>query len=173
MEKKDKPVLYVITGPAGAGKSTVSRRIAELSVKSALIEGDDLYAQIVGGYVDPWKEGNSLKTFWKLSLSSIKVYLEDGFDVVFNYIISPDQLEMIKRELPDYKIRFAVILVNEETLLERDQMRPEEFRMKERCIVLLNEFKEHNYKKENIIDTSDLSIDETVKEIIQNERFEL
>jgi predicted ABC-type ATPase len=42
--------LYVITGPAGVGKSTISRKIAEASYKSALIEGDDLYAQIVGGF---------------------------------------------------------------------------------------------------------------------------
>ncbi len=32
--------LYVITGPAGVGKSTISRKIAEASSKSALIEGD-------------------------------------------------------------------------------------------------------------------------------------
>ena len=42
--------LYVITGPAGVGKSTISRKIAKASSKSALIEGDDLYSQIVGGY---------------------------------------------------------------------------------------------------------------------------
>ncbi len=47
--------LYVITGPVGVGKSTISRKIAEASSKSALIEGDDLYSQIVGGYVDPWE----------------------------------------------------------------------------------------------------------------------
>ena len=90
--------LYVITGPAGVGKSTISRKIAEASSKSALIEGDDLYAQIVGGYVDPWEEGNYLDTFWRLSLSSIRIYLDDGFDVVFNYIISPGQLNMIRKE---------------------------------------------------------------------------
>ena len=56
------PTLYVITGPAGVGKSTISRKVAEASSKSALIEGDDLYAQIIGGYVDPWLEGNHLDT---------------------------------------------------------------------------------------------------------------
>ena len=49
--------LYVITGPAGVGKSTISRKIAEASSKSALIEGDDLYSQIVGGYLIPGKKG--------------------------------------------------------------------------------------------------------------------
>ena len=137
--------LYVITGPAGVGKSTVSRKIAESFCKSALIEGDDLYAQIIGGYVNPWEEGNYLDTFRKLSLSSIRVYLEDGFDVVFNYIVSPEQLEMIRKEFSNCEIRFVVLLVDEETILARDKIRPAEFQMKERCIILLNDFKEHNY----------------------------
>lgn len=43
--------LYIITGPAGVGKSTISKKIAKLRNKSALIEGDDIYHQVVGGYV--------------------------------------------------------------------------------------------------------------------------
>lgn len=163
--------LYVITGPAGVGKSTISRKIAEASPKSALIEGDDLYAQIIGGYVNPWEEGNYLDTFWKLSLSSIKVYLEDGFDVVFNYIISPDQLDMITKEFEGYEIKFTVLLVDEETILARDKRRPEEFQMKERCIVLLNEFKDHNYPEEYILDTSHITVDETVDSVLKEDRF--
>jgi len=33
--------LYIITGPAGVGKSTISRKIAEDLEKSVLLEGDD------------------------------------------------------------------------------------------------------------------------------------
>ena len=160
--------LYVITGPAGVGKSTISRKIAEASSKSALIEGDDLYAQIVGGYVDPWKEGNYLDTFWKLSLSSIRIYLEDGFDVVFNYIISPGQLDMIRKEFSDHEVRFTVLLVDEETIIERDKRRPEEYQMNERCTILLNEFKDHNYPENFILDTSHLTADETAALVLED-----
>ena len=34
--------LYIITGPAGVGKSTISKKIAESKKKSALIEEDDI-----------------------------------------------------------------------------------------------------------------------------------
>lgn len=163
--------LYVVTGPAGVGKSTISRKLAEASPKSALIEGDDLYAQIVGGYVNPWEEGNFLDTFWKLSLSSIRVYLEDGFDVVFNYIISPEQLNMIREEFSDHEVRFTVLLVDEETIIERDSRRSDEYQMKERCIVLLNEFKDHNYPENFILDTSHLSVDETAALVLEDDRF--
>ena len=34
-------MLYIITGPAGVGKSTISKKIAESKKKSVLIEGDE------------------------------------------------------------------------------------------------------------------------------------
>lgn len=41
------PNLYIITGSAGVGKSTISKKIADSKEKSALIEGDEIYHQIV------------------------------------------------------------------------------------------------------------------------------
>ena len=43
--------------------------------------------------------------------------------------------------------------------------------MNERCIELLNSFKNKDFNKENILDTSDLSIDETVSVIENEKRF--
>lgn len=163
--------LYVITGPAGVGKSTISKKIAESKAKSALIEGDEIYQQVVGSYVSAWKEGNHLDTFLKVCINSIKIYLEDGYDVVFNYIISPDQLEEIKNSIKDCDIKFVVLLVNEETILKRDKERPEDCQMNERCIILLNSFNDEYKNSDNILDTSNLSIDETVDKIEKEKRF--
>lgn len=154
--------LYIITGPAGVGKSTISRRIAESKNKSALIEGDEIYHQVVGGYVQAWKEGNHLDTFWKICLSSIETYLEDGYDVIFNYIVNPENVELIKNKLKNHTIKFVVLVVDEKTLLLRDKERPEDCQMKERCIVLLNSFKNKNYNAQNILDTTNLSVNETI-----------
>ena len=85
--------LYIITGPAGVGKSTISKRIAKLKSKSALVEGDEIYNQVVGGYIPAWKEGNHLDIFLKICINTIKTYLEDGYDVIFNYIVTPNQLK--------------------------------------------------------------------------------
>ena len=163
--------LYIITGPAGVGKSTISKRLAESKDKSVLIEGDEIYHHVVGGYISPWKEGNHLDTFWKVCLSNIKIYLEDGYDVVFNYIIDPEKLNIIKEEFKDYNIKFIVLLVDEETLLKRDKERPEDCQMKERCIVLLNSFKKHNYNPNNIIDTSNLTVEGIINTIENDNRF--
>ena len=88
--------IYLITGPAGVGKSTISKMIAENLERSVLIEGDDVYHLVVGGYVSPWLEGNHLNLFWKNVLSLIKNSLENGYDVVFNYILDQEQVADIK-----------------------------------------------------------------------------
>ena len=163
--------LYIITGPAGVGKTTISKRLAQSKEKSVLIEGDDIYSQVVGGYVQAWKEGNHLETFWKVCINTIKTYLEDGYDVIFNYIVTPKPLERMKNEFKNYTIKFIVLLVNEETLLLRDKERPEDCQMKDRCITLLKSFKNTNYNKQNILDTTNLSIEETVDIIENDSRF--
>ena len=165
------PNLYVITGPAGVGKSTVSKELAQNLGKSALIEGDEIYHQVIGGYIPAWKKGNHLQTFWKVCINIVRNYLEDGFDVVFNYIVTPENLALLKNEFKDYTIKFIVLLVDESTLLLRDKERPKDCQMKERCITLLNNFKNINYNSKNILDTSNLSIDETLNLIENDNRF--
>ena len=163
--------LYIITGPAGVGKSTISRKIAEYKKKSALIEGDDIYHQVIGGYVQAWKEGNHLEVFWKVCISTIRTYLEDGYDVIFNYIVTPTPLKQIQEEFKDYDIKFIVLLVDAKTLLLRDKERPEDCQMNERCITLLNSFKNNNYNKQNVLDTSNITVNETVDIIENDNRF--
>lgn len=163
--------LYVITGPAGVGKSTVSKKLAEKSSKSVLIEGDEIYHQVVGGYVAAWKDENHLDVFWKVCIDMIRTYLENGYDVVFNYIVSLDNLEDIKRNLGDSEIKFVVLMVDEDTLLSRDALRDEDCQMKERCVVLLNSFRSKGFDERFVFDSSGLSVDETVDVIENDERF--
>ncbi len=163
--------LYIITGPAGVGKTTISKGLAKRCKKSALIEGDDIYHQVVGGYVQAWKSGNHLKTFWKICINTIKIYLEDGFDVVFNYIVTPENIQLIKSSIQNYNIKFIVLLTDESTLLSRDKQRPIDCQMNERCLTLLNNFKNRKYSPNNILDTTNLSVDETLNIIEIDNKF--
>ena len=163
--------LYIITGPAGVGKSTISKEIAKISKKSALIEGDDIYHLVCGGYVSPWKEGNHLKVFWENCIDIIKNFLSNGYDVVFNYIINKEKMEELKNKFKDVEVKFIVLMVDEETIVKRDKMRPEDSQMKERALILLENTKKQSFNKNNILDTSNLIIKETVEIILNNDRF--
>lgn len=163
--------LYIITGPAGAGKSTISRKIAESKSKSVLIEGDDIYHQVVGGYVQAWKQGNNLDIFWKICIDMIDIYLSNGYTVVFNYIVNPENIKALQDKFKEYKIKFIILITDEETLLSRDKERPKDCQMGERCLTLLNNFKNKNFNKNNFLDTSNLSVDETLEEIEEDNKY--
>lgn len=165
--------LYIITGPAGVGKSTISKRIASSLEKSVLIEGDDIYNQFVGGRISPWKENAPLDLFWENCLMLIDNYLKNGYDVVFNYIIKQKHFNVLKDKFNNYNRQFTVLLVDENTIVERDKERPKDCQMGERSLVLLNEFKNENYDKKYILNTTNLTIDETTNEILNNTRFNI
>ena len=76
-----------------------------------------------------------------------------------------------KLRIQNYRIKFIVLLVDENTLLLRDKQRPEDCQMKERCITLLKSFKNNNYNEKNILDTSKLSINEIISIIENDNRF--
>src|SRR5262249_10993711 len=46
--------LVVVTGPPGAGKSTVARALAEKFEPSVLVAGDAFFAFLAGGATEPW-----------------------------------------------------------------------------------------------------------------------
>ena len=147
------PTLYVITGPSGVGKTTISKKLSESLPNTVLIEGDDIYHQVIDGYVSPWEDDNHLPTFWKVCLNMFENYLSDGYNVIFNYVVSLGNLEDIREKFKDYDIKFIVLMVDESTLLMRDSERPEDCQMKERCIELLNNFKNTQLPSDTVITT--------------------
>ena len=167
---KNKKKLTIITGPAGVGKSTISNILAEQSKKSALIEGDDIYHLVKGGYISAWNDNNHLEVFWQNVISLIENFLNKDYEVIFNYIVNKDNIKMLKERFKDVEIKYVVLLTDEKTIIERDKSRPLENQMHERVIILLNSFKNQNINDKYILDTSNLSINDTVKEI-DNKRF--
>lgn len=155
--------LYLITGPAGVGKSTISKKLAEEKEKSILIEGDDIYHMVISGYVPAWKENNHLDLFWKNVSDLIRNGLEANYDVVFNYIINYKDYERLKREFSQYEIVFKVLITSKEELLRRDKLRKEECRMNDRCLILLDKFIKQYHDSPFIIDTTFLTVSDTVK----------
>lgn len=71
----------------------------------------------------------------------------------------------ISRKIAECKIKFVVLMTDEDTLLSRDKERPADLQMGERCVTLLNDF------KNNFLDTSKLTIEETLEKIEKNDKY--
>lgn len=164
-------MIYLITGPAGVGKSTISREIAECLPKSVLIEGDDIYHLVVGGYVSPWKNGNHLPLCWKNCEDLIENSIDAGYDVIFNYVLGKEDVERLKKRFKNVDIKFVCLTVDEKTILQRDKLRPKDCQMGKRCLELLKEMQDENFPENFVLDTTGLSVKQTYEKILSSDRF--
>ena len=158
--------LYVITGPAGVGKSTVTNALADSLSKCAVLEGDEVYHQVRSGCVKPWLDGNHLYLMWKNMITLAKNYLEFGFDVVLNYIIYNDDLEFIKDNIKGFDIHFVVLMAERDTVAKRDTERGEEFAVN-RVDKHITKFLSQGYDKKHFLYNDDKNVEQEVQEILE------
>lgn len=166
--------IFVITGPCGVGKSTISKMIASNIKNSALIEGDNIYHMVIGGHVKPWEDdGTYLKLFWENVLDIAENFLKRDITVVLDYIIYPEDTKKIisKFREKNVDIKYIVLMADKNTILERDISRDVDCRMGDRSIELLNEYKKLNIENKYILDTTSLSKEEILKIIMMDKRF--
>lgn len=165
--------IYIISGPAGAGKSTTSKRIAKKLQKSAYIPGDEIDHMVIGGYEKPWLSQYHTDLIWLNILSLTKNYIQHGYDVVIDYVAFMKNADYILNGLRGYdvSIKFVLLKVREEELLRRDAERKPEFQMGQRCIAGLHEILDTNPPVNHIIDTTSTHVEAVVDEIMRNDDF--
>lgn len=168
--------VYIISGPAGVGKSTTSKKLVEQLERSSYISGDDISHLPVNGRGKPWLCEETHKLTWRNILSLAKNLIEFDYDVVIDYVTFPSEANWLANELEsmDVRIVYVVFMVDHETLVIRDRSRDPLFQMGERSVILLNEFKEALKDERHILNTEQYSvhqIDEVVAEILNNNRF--
>ena len=157
--------LFVITGPAGVGKSTVTNALADRLSKCAVLEGDEIYHQVKSGCVKPWLEGNHTDLMWKNIAMLASNYLQEGFDVVLNYIIYNDDLEYIKNNVKGFDIHFVVLMADRDTVSKRDVERGEEFAVN-RVDKHITKFLSQGYADNHFLYNDNKSVEEQVEEIL-------
>ena len=167
--------VYIISGPPGVGKSTVSKELAYSFDKSAVIEGDMIYLMIKSGLVAPWEDdGFYMDLFWDNIISLTNNFLDRGLTVVIEYVIFEDQLKKIATFLKEKQIglKYCVLMAEEKTLKDRDGSRKEIERVGNLSIQARSEFLAKNKEKEkHFLYTDDLDVKETVGIIKTSNQF--
>ncbi|MBO7747603.1 zeta toxin family protein [Paenibacillus sp. MWE-103] len=164
------PVIYLLSGPPGAGKSTTSRAIAERLERSALIDGDDVYHMVAGGNRAPWESPFHVGLMWRNIGALARNFAATGHDVVVNYVVFREDIALFRAALGETAglaaLKFALLVAEEGELRRRDAERPPELRMGERCGMLAD-----HAGSAHALDTTALTLDQAVETILREDRF--
>jgi len=169
--------VYLISGPAGAGKSTTSERLVGQLTRSAYISGDDVSHIPVNGREQPWLSEETNRLTWTNIASLCRNLVNYRFDVVVDYVAFPQDAAWLAKALADLDIRlkYVVLWVEPQTLLARDAMRDEDVQMKERCLILREEFLASGLEARYMLDTTDRKVEDlasVLEEIVTDSRFD-
>lgn len=168
-----KAFICLITGPAGSGKSSTSKALAEKFERSAVIEVDNLRAMIKGGHVRPYPYNEEVELQASLIVKNAcdmaNNFLEKGFNVFIDGVVGRKMLKQYSSFFKDKNFKAFLLLPSVDSLLKRFDDRGVNEELRNRTVDLHNQFSE---KKDElncqIINSSDQTLEETVDEIYKS-----
>jgi cytidylate kinase len=113
-----------VTGPPGAGKSTVAERLAELSDPSAVVAGDQFFAFLRKGVVPPWLDAAHDQNVTVIEAAAAATgRLAARFDAVYDGVVGPWFLDSFFRAVGLSHLHYVVLLPPLTVCLDRVRTR--------------------------------------------------
>jgi len=163
-------MVCLITGPAGAGKSSVANALAEKFKRSVVVNVDFLRHMIIGGKVRPWPWNDEVKSQTSLGAENACIlainFLKSGFNVIIDDVIGAKLFRQYSEFFSDRSFKIFLLLPTLESLLGRFDRRGTDDKLRKRTIELHEKFSqckdELNWQ---VIDSSNQTLDVTVSQI--------
>ncbi len=162
--------ILILTGACGVGKSTISRKWAELK-KGTVIESDYFRNWIYNDIYDLFSKEEEMLVA-DLTLVTAKEYLKHSMPVVIENVWTPLGLDKLKygfeNECGDLNIKLVWLKCNLEENHRRDRLRITENQMKDRVDIVNGELLDYEWPDYlNILDTTNLNVKETLNRILE------
>jgi adenylate kinase family enzyme len=166
------PKIIILTGPPGAGKTTIGKILAEKVKNSAVVSTDTLRYFLKNGKADKgdkdWERQLSLGAENACILA--KNFFKNGFNVFLDDVIcDKERMKIYHKKLGKLKPAYVLLLPSKEITAKRDLERGE-WAMKERAMHLHDRFSEFIKKEKRffIIDSSKHTAEDTAEEILKH-----
>ncbi|WP_214802982.1 hypothetical protein [Exiguobacterium sp. ERU656] len=165
--------VYIISGPAGVGKSTTSMVLAEGIKRSAYISGDTISHLPVSGREKPWESDRAKKLVWENLIALTKNFIQSDFDVIIDWVISLEDIHTYASELFSLEIemKFVILWTDEKANLNRDKTRSIDEQMGERVKILRTDFLSEEDQHAYFLDTTFLEPKDISNSIMEEEGY--
>ncbi|MDG0873984.1 ATP-binding protein [Paenibacillus thiaminolyticus] len=164
-----KNVIYLVSGPVGVGKSTISKKLAQMVKKCVLLEGDSILHMFEYGSETSWEERLSLT--WENILTLTRNLIQNDFNVVIDFVVE-DELDWFCKHISDLQVtlKYIVMRADKEKLIERIRRRGD-IESIERSLFLLNKLESTPSNQQFLFDTTLRNSTEIVDAIISDTGF--
>jgi len=162
--------IIIISGPCGAGKSTVSKLLAKNSTynKTVHLHTDDFYNYICNGHIAPWlPEAVKQNTVvMEAFAASAAKYASGGYEVIVDGVIGSWFLEpWLEHVDKGFDVRYFILRADKETTLLRALNRKQSLIDIDGVKRMLKTFSNMGAYEPYVIDTTHQSVEKTVSAI--------
>lgn len=160
--------VYLISGPPGVGKTSISKTLASKIPNSKLVAGDEFLIPLKNTGLD---YSQIKQETWKKILISTQEKLLEGYNVIIDFVVE-DELAWICQSISSQKvkIKYVVLIADEQSILDRLAQR-DGLSFKERALFVLNKLKKDPSNREHLLDSTDIKMSDITNQIINSDQY--
>ncbi|MGC2484853.1 MAG: AAA family ATPase [Acidimicrobiales bacterium] len=171
------PFLLILTGPPGAGKTTLAPLVAGHFSPSVVIEGDALWANVVRGFIDPWEPAahEQNRVLVGASIAAATTLVRGGYATILSGHLGPWFLDELRGDLAvvGAPVMYVVVRPTLDVCLARCVQRQSDPRhagaLSDVAVIrhLYEEYSDLDAYDAHVVDTSKLDADDAASIILR------
>jgi adenylate kinase family enzyme len=161
--------VVVVTGPPGAGKSTVCRELVSRADRGALVDGDTFFDSIKSGWVAPWlpESAPQNETVIDALGAAAARFARGDYLVVVDGIIGPWFVDRFRVELAT-PLHYVVVRPSRSAAFARASNRPARPGDSPEAVTkMYDEFESIGVYERCVVDNSMQTLTETVSAVVK------